>query len=154
VDIIISDMIETTYKLTKGIDLTQPEYKDKDNKMNEKGKAEQVKRTIDLHINLDGITNAEVDRYLSGQTTPVKQWYNNIGGDIADDRVLEIVKKGEPIVIGIRELLDTRKSSKLTDAEKDYRAKKKQLAGGKSVEDIRAESEAMIARIEAEMEGA
>ena len=122
--------------------------------MNDKGKAEQVKRTVNLHIDISGLTGAEIDRYLSSQTTPVKQWYNNCGQNLKDDEVLKIVKSGNAIVVNGREMLDDRKSRSTTDAEKSLNRMKKELKAGKSIETIRAEQNELIAQLEKDMEQA
>jgi hypothetical protein len=146
----IPQILTATYKLTKHINLSDPKYRTDINSLNELGKAEQDKRTVKLQFDFEGVKSEEVGYFLTSQTTVRKMWYNNVGQNMTDQEVLEQVETGKPIVVMVRELLDTRKSTSLTDEEKSLRDMRKELKKGKTIEQLKAEYEARIKQIELE----
>ena len=144
----INPLLTTKYELTRHIDTTLPAYRDENNKRNEAGDKEVALRLLKVELDFTDVTPAEVEYFLSKQTTPLKMLYNNVLKHWSDAKVLEECKKGL-YKVKVRELLDNRKSRSLTDGQKMERSMQKELDKGKTVEQLRTEYMAELDRLEA-----
>jgi len=122
--------------------------KNEKDELTDEGKLNLAKHTCPVELNFKDVTVREALQQHASTTSFLKKWVNNIGKNLTDEQIISLCKVG--LKVSVRELIDGTRSP-MTEEAKKLKTMKAELAKGKSVEQLRAEYEAMLAQVELEL---